>query len=190
MTHTESSLPESSTRARLIATAARLFGQKGYHGTGLAEILAESRIPKGSLYHHFPDGKADLALAAADWTAALMMRIMDDAFTPATTYREGVTTFCHKMAKLFDKTEAANTCPVAALLFDGPEGDAFRAHAAGIFDQMAAHIASHARRLHLREPQAGIQAESLLIAINGGWTLARSRRNPEVLRSLPARLFP
>lgn len=181
---------EPSTRDRLIATAARLFGQKGYCGTGLSEILAESQAPKGSLYHHFPDGKADLALAAADWTAALMMRIMDDAFTPAATYRDGVTTFCYKMAKLFDMTDATNACPVAALLFDGPENDTFRSHAAAIFDQMSAHIAGHARRLHLRAPQADIQAETLLIAINGGWTLARSRRNADVLRSLPSRLFP
>lgn len=54
------------TRERILGAAIRLFQQFGYHGVGLSEILAEARAPKGSLYHHFPDGKAQLAVAAVD----------------------------------------------------------------------------------------------------------------------------
>lgn len=57
---------EPSTRDRLVQAATRLFRQRGYDGTGLTEILTEAGVPKGSLYHHFPEGKADLACAAAD----------------------------------------------------------------------------------------------------------------------------
>ena len=35
-------------------------------GAGLAEILDDARAPKGSLYHHFPGGKEDLAIAALE----------------------------------------------------------------------------------------------------------------------------
>lgn len=52
------------TRGRLIAAATRLFQTQGYHATGVAEILVDAQAPKGSLYHHFPDGKAGLAVAA------------------------------------------------------------------------------------------------------------------------------
>jgi TetR/AcrR family transcriptional repressor of lmrAB and yxaGH operons len=51
---------ELATRERLITTAAALFREKGYHGTGLSEILAKANAPKGSLYHHYPAGKPDL----------------------------------------------------------------------------------------------------------------------------------
>lgn len=50
--------------------AIRLFQQRGYHGVGLSEILAQARAPKGSLYHHFPGGKAQLAIAAVEAIAA------------------------------------------------------------------------------------------------------------------------
>jgi TetR/AcrR family transcriptional repressor of lmrAB and yxaGH operons len=51
-------------RERILRAALSHFQRHGYHGAGLAEILEEARAPKGSLYHHFPGGKAQLARAA------------------------------------------------------------------------------------------------------------------------------
>lgn len=59
-----------TTRERILRAAIRLFQQRGYHGTGLTEILAEAEAPKGSLYHHFPEGKAQLGVAAIASVAA------------------------------------------------------------------------------------------------------------------------
>ena len=39
---------------------------KGFHGVGLSELLAQAQAPKGVLYHHFPGGKTELAVAAID----------------------------------------------------------------------------------------------------------------------------
>ena len=181
--------PDPSTRDRLITAAALLFRQKGYHATGLAEVLTTAQVPKGSLYHHFPDGKSDLARAAADWTADQMVWIIDDAFRPAPDFPHGAATLCHKLAKLFDLQATATTCPISALLFDGPESESFRAHAESTFARLSAHLAAHAERLGLSALEAEAQAETLLVAIEGGWTLARARRNSDLLRRLPARLF-
>jgi TetR/AcrR family transcriptional repressor of lmrAB and yxaGH operons len=67
------------TRERLLAAAIRLFQERGYHGAGLTEILAAAQAPKGSLYHHFPGGKPELAVVAiariaADWEASVARR--------------------------------------------------------------------------------------------------------------------
>jgi AcrR family transcriptional regulator len=43
----------SSSRARLIATARRLFCQEGVRGVGIDRVLAESGVAKMTLYHHF-----------------------------------------------------------------------------------------------------------------------------------------
>ena len=110
---------EPTSRDRLVTAATRLFRQRGYDGTGLAEILSEAGVPKGSLYHHFPDGKAGLACAAADWTASEIIRVIDDSFGAAADWRQGVTTFCYKMAKLFDILDSADACPIFGLLFEG-----------------------------------------------------------------------
>ena len=48
-----------STKERLVRTACALFRQRGYSGVGVAEILTAAQAPKGSLYHHFPNGKSD-----------------------------------------------------------------------------------------------------------------------------------
>lgn len=180
---------EMTTRDRLIATAARLFRRNGYHATGLAELLTAAQVPKGSLYHHFPAGKSDLAMAAADWTAAQFIRIMDDAFTPAPDFPQGATTLCFKLAKLFDLLEAADACPISALLFDGPEGEPFRTHADATFRRLTGHLVDHGTRLGLAPDTALEQGELLVMAIQGAWTIARARRSSDLLRTLPARLF-
>ena len=63
------------TRDRLTVEAARMFAQRGYHGTSVSDLAAALGIQKSSLYAHI-SGKADLlaeiALAgAAAFHAAL-----------------------------------------------------------------------------------------------------------------------
>jgi TetR/AcrR family transcriptional regulator, lmrAB and yxaGH operons repressor len=180
---------EPTTRDRLVFAATRLFRQRGYDGTGLAEILTEAGVPKGSLYHHFPDGKADLACAAADWTASEIVRVIDDSFRAAPDWRHGATTFCYKMAKLFDILHSADACPIFGLMFEGPEQTRFRAHAEAAFDRIIAGASRHGSALGLPDAMAHEQAETLIIAFQGAWTLARMRRSADVLRSLPNRLY-
>lgn len=57
---------KTDSRDKMVEAASRLFQMKGYHATGLNEILKVSNAPKGSLYYYFPDGKEELALAAIE----------------------------------------------------------------------------------------------------------------------------
>lgn len=58
----------SSTRDHIIDTTSELLEAQGYHATGLNQILAESKAPKGSLYYYFPQGKEELCAEAIDRT--------------------------------------------------------------------------------------------------------------------------
>ena len=48
---------ETDTRSRILQAAQRVFRKRGYHATGLSDILELAKAPKGSMYHHFPGGK-------------------------------------------------------------------------------------------------------------------------------------
>jgi len=175
------------TKDRLILAAATLFRTRGFHGVGLADVLAEAKAPKGSLYHHFPNGKSDLAIAAATWASDEMLRLIAASFDGADTFKDGATTLCYKLAKLFDKT-GWDTCPIAATLFEGPDNTEMRAHAAHIYDGWIAEVLDHAERLGLSDKDAHSKAEHLFVLIQGGWMLARAQRNSDVLRTLADQL--
>jgi AcrR family transcriptional regulator len=49
-------------RTRLLDTAARLFQHRGYHATGMRDVMEASGTSSGALHHHFPTKEA-LALA-------------------------------------------------------------------------------------------------------------------------------
>ena len=56
---------KTTTRARLITTAAELFRRQGYAQTGVNQIIQEANATSGSFYHFFP-AKEDLLLAVVD----------------------------------------------------------------------------------------------------------------------------
>jgi len=63
----------SDTRTALLASARRLFAAEGYDGTGTEQIVAEARVTRGALYHHFRD-KADLFRAVMEEAAGEVAR--------------------------------------------------------------------------------------------------------------------
>jgi TetR/AcrR family transcriptional regulator, cholesterol catabolism regulator len=51
----------AETRARVLRAAVKLFAEKGYHGTGVAEIGDAAGVQRGALYYHI-GSKEDLLL--------------------------------------------------------------------------------------------------------------------------------
>jgi TetR/AcrR family transcriptional repressor of lmrAB and yxaGH operons len=64
------------SRAALIDSAATLFRRQGYAATGLNQILGEAGVKPGSLYHHFPQGKQQLAAAVVDTAGSGIERLL------------------------------------------------------------------------------------------------------------------
>ena len=75
------SIRGEQTRAALLEAAQMLFGEHGYAGTSLDEVVAQAGVTKGALYHHFAD-KESLFLAvyeraqqeASDQAVALFLQ--------------------------------------------------------------------------------------------------------------------
>ncbi|TYP75431.1 TetR/AcrR family transcriptional regulator [Paenibacillus methanolicus] len=61
------------TREHIIQKAAELFNQRGYAGSSMNDIIAQTGIQKGGIYRHF-DSKDDIAFAAYDYAAGVVGR--------------------------------------------------------------------------------------------------------------------
>ena len=57
------------SRASMVRGAVSLIRTRGVSATSFSDVLAESGAPRGSIYHHFPDGKEQLAGDAIRWTS-------------------------------------------------------------------------------------------------------------------------
>jgi TetR/AcrR family transcriptional regulator, cholesterol catabolism regulator len=66
----------SSRRSELTRTAARLFAEKGYHGTSIGDLAEAMGVQKGSLYAHM-ESKEDLLWEVASEGAAAFHAALD-----------------------------------------------------------------------------------------------------------------
>jgi AcrR family transcriptional regulator len=88
----------ADTREALVDAARRLFARDGFDDTGTEQIVAEARVTRGALYHHFRD-KADLfravmAQAAGDVAQRLIdEQLAAEATSPLDDIRDGVSAF-------------------------------------------------------------------------------------------------
>ena len=177
------------TRDRLVASAALLFQRKGYHGVGITEILETAEAPKGSLYHHFPKGKSDLALAAAEFAAKQLLLILDTSFEGATDTRDGVTTFCYKLAKLFALNDHWVGCPISSTLFESPSNQEFRTTTRAIFKTWHAATKAHAIAKGTDPQEADALADALWMTLQGAWTMSRVRGSSDPIKQVPKLIF-
>src|SRR5437868_5677257 len=72
----------SARRDELTRTAARLFAERGYHGTSLADVAEAVGMQKASLYHHIQtkeDLLWDVASAGAEAFHAALEAVPDEA---------------------------------------------------------------------------------------------------------------
>ncbi len=74
----KNALRRTETRARLLATAERLFAEQGFAATGTEQIVAAAGVTRGALYFHFTD-KTDLFAAVLDAVAQEIAAAIDRA---------------------------------------------------------------------------------------------------------------
>src|SRR5215471_14393324 len=69
----------TDSRSKMIAAAAELFRQRGYHAATFSDVVTKSGAPRGSTYFHFPGGKQELAREAIARAGDEMEELVDEA---------------------------------------------------------------------------------------------------------------
>ncbi|MEU1426957.1 TetR/AcrR family transcriptional regulator [Nocardia sp. NPDC005746] len=176
----------SDSKRRIVVAAAELLARRGYHGFGLKALSGAAGLPYGSIYHHFPGGKEEIAVAAIAGTGNLVGRMIrqapDDVFATTTTL------FGFMAAKLAD-SDWTDGCPVGTPALDGgSDVETVRAACASAFDAMECGFASLLADLGLPEADAAGLAVTVVAAYEGATLLARVRRSDEPLDIVAAQL--
>ena len=68
-----------ATRGALVLAARRLFGERGFAGTPLDEVVRDAGVTKGALYHHFPSKEALFLAVFEDVEQGLVQQVVAEA---------------------------------------------------------------------------------------------------------------
>src|SRR5215475_10970207 len=107
--------PGSDTRTRLVLTAMRLFWEKGYGSTSIADLLQQAGVNSGSLYHFFP-GKQDLLIAVLDmYREGMRAMLLEPAWQGVDDPIEKVFALLAGYRKALVDTDCHYGCPIGSL---------------------------------------------------------------------------
>ncbi len=152
---------------------ARLLGDQGYTATGRAQLLAESGVSNGSLYHHFPGGMEELAEVALEASGQAVADALRQALDGAPDAALGVIRFL-EMAEGSDAEATCPGCPVAPAALESPIiSPRLRAAAARCFDQWEGLIGARLRADGWPEDSVAETASAALALIEGALLLTR-----------------
>ena len=164
---------DRDTRADLVETMARLLRDQGYSATGRAQLLVESGVSNGSLYHHFPGGMEELAEAALEASGQAVADALREALDGAPNAALGLARFL-EVAEGPVTEDRCPGCPIAPTALESPIiSPRLRAAAARCFDQWEGLIAARIRSDGWPEASVAETASAALSLIEGALLLAR-----------------
>jgi TetR/AcrR family transcriptional regulator, lmrAB and yxaGH operons repressor len=106
------------TRARLITATSTLLEAQGYHATGLNQILQESAAPKGSLYHHFPGGKEELAAEAVAVAGQAITNDLDTIAEQGVDFGTALSALTSVFRERLQTSDFQKGCPLATVALE------------------------------------------------------------------------
>lgn len=171
------------TRDRLLGAAMRLFHQKGYLATSIADVLREAEANAGSLYHFFPT-KQDLLLAVLDrYRTGIEPMLLAPAWEGVGDPIERIFALLARYRELLEETECFYGCPIGSLALELHEPDPpVRELLAANFDAWTAAVEGCLAEAQDRLP-AGVDRRRLatfvLTTMEGGVMLSRTHRSLE-----------
>lgn len=173
-------------KGELIIDLLELFRQQGYDGVSISHISKATGLGKSSLYHHFPEGKEQMAKE--------VLHYIDGAIKQhfvAPLKAEGNPK--HKLGEMAKIVESFYDCGRKGCLIDGLTlGDAnslFHQEISKFTESWIEAMADVGVETGLQKKLARERAENAMIAIQGGLIVSRALGNMNIFRRV-ARSLP
>lgn len=168
----------TDTRDRILAAAGSLLRRKGFRGTGLSEIIAESAAPRGSIYFHFPDGKEQIVREAMLVEVRRISEILVTLTRESADPVEAIRAYVLGAAEELESSDFLFGCPVAPVILDLPEPDSALADACQeALDEWCGIYTRSLEEAGVEESRASSLATMAVASLEGGILLARARRD-------------
>ena len=173
----------SMHRQAIVRAAVALFRKQGFAATGLAEILARSGAPKGSLYHYFPGGKAELGEAAVRQAGATVTQTLNKLREESPGAAEMIGRYVDLLSGWMSKSNWRDGCPITTTLLETahdlpPVAQAGRE----AFADWAAVLAAALEAEGVDPARARRLARFAISALEGALVQAKVERNAAALR--------
>jgi TetR/AcrR family transcriptional regulator, lmrAB and yxaGH operons repressor len=177
----------SDSKAKMVRSAASLIRTRGMSATSLSDVLADSGAPRGSIYHHFPEGKDQLAEDAIKWTSE---RVLAHQRTCLATTPAGVLDcFIDMWRQVVVASGGRAGCVVAGVAIDtAPGGLGLMAVVRATFQSWVDLLAEQLQATGVPSERATSIALATLASMEGALILCRAEGNSGPLERVAAEL--
>jgi AcrR family transcriptional regulator len=175
----------SDTRDRMIDGAVRLLATRGLQETSFSEVIELTGAPRGSIYHHFPDGKDQLVAEAVDLAGARSTALIESWSGASAT--EIAERFLDGWRRLLTYAGFRAGCSVVAVTV-ATDSPALLDHVGTVFATWRSRIADALRLAGVSDDDADGFAAMLVAASEGAVVLARAERSLDPFELVAARL--
>lgn len=166
--------PERTPRERMVVAAASLLSERGLVGTSFSEVIERSGAPRGSIYHHFPEGKDSLAAEAITLVGNHVLALLRhrDGATP----RQVVHRFLEAWRMILVSSDCKAGCAIAAVANERLDHPELGARAAAVFIAWEHELEEALLAAGMPRAKASSAASLTLAAVEGALILCRARR--------------
>jgi TetR/AcrR family transcriptional repressor of lmrAB and yxaGH operons len=161
------------SRAALVESAGLLFRRQGYAATGVNQILEAADVKAGSLYHHFPDGKAELAAAVVHGVGGDVTRLLRGFLATDANPADIVGSWIDMLAAGLEG-DRRDGCPIEPIATESVNASpVVRAAAARAFDGWCTAVAERLTTDGWSTDAATQTATAIIALIEGALILSR-----------------
>jgi AcrR family transcriptional regulator len=174
-------------RKRVLDAAAALFQARGYHATGMREILKETRLSSGAFHHHFPTKDALAMAVITDRVAPTVRETWIDPIREARSLNAAIQRVFAAIIRGIDRRGAVYGCPLnnlaMELSFSNPQfRDALRTIFLEWQAALAQRIADTRGGARLDKQEHAAAAAFIVATYSGAMNLAKATQSAAPLR--------
>jgi AcrR family transcriptional regulator len=148
----------------------------------MKQIVAGSGAPIGSIYHHFPEGKAQIAREALVNAGIAYAGVIPAVLEDQVELGAGIRSAFEQAAEVMEQTGFANMCPVSSVAGEVANADeSLRLAAAGVFTDWLTLGQHYFESRGLTPDMAEEVITAIICSLEGAFVMARTLRDTRPL---------